>query len=487
LNVPRIALLVDHPQRDLRGIVLTALELSRRGAICHLVPANIAAREVWALAPEFLVLNYFRRSNEALARGALAAGIGVGLLDTEGGVWSNMESYTELLWPDTALRQAAHGVCLWGDAMASALVAQGIFTADQVTVTGCPRFDVYHPSWRPVIVTDHEGTDRPRVLVNTNFSTANPRFTSVEQKIATSRRNFGWDDVRVQELLRTERAAIAAMIELVARLATTFPNVDVVVRPHPFERPEPYREALQALSNVTVDNSGGVEPQICRAVAVIQRSCTTGIEAGFAGTPTLSPRWIPAPFEMPSAEAVSVPCGSYGELHEALGSIVAGEWITPPAVVDAIAAVTRDWFHSRDGQSHRRVAEVLMGEVARGRQVRLTECDRLLYVDPEGSGLSMLQWMGSQVRRGLHLPPDWSFRAMRRAPDERWPTTSKYFGAEEVRSLASRIVAVARAKGGALGEMRVSVGLARDRGECRRGAHCHSVTVAAARAAERAA
>ncbi len=487
MTAPRIALLVDHPQRDLCGIVLTALELSRRGAVCHLVPANVAPREVWALAPDFLVLNYFRRSNEALARGALAAGIGVGLLDTEGGVWSDIESYTELLWPDATLRHTARGVCLWGNAMSSALINRGIFTADQITVTGCPRFDVYHPSWRRVISTDERRPDRPRVLVNTNFSTANPRFTSVEQKVETSRRNFGWSDAHVNELLRTERTAIAAMIDLVARLASAFPNIDLVVRPHPFERPEPYREGLHGLSNVIVDNDGGVEPQICRAVAVIQRSCTTGIEAGFAGTPTLSPRWVPAPFEMPSAEAVSLPCDSFTELRDALDTILAGEWVTPPALADAIATVTHDWFHRSDGQSHRRVAEVLMSEVVRSRHVSLAACDRLLYIDPEGSGLGMLEWMGSQVRRGLHLSPDWSFRRLQRAPDERWPNTAKYFGAEEVRTLSARIVAAARDNASPLGGMRVSVGLARERGECRRGAHCHTVTLTAARAAERAA
>ena len=468
-------------------MVLTALELSRRGAVCHLVPANIAAREVWALAPDFLLLNYFRRSNEGLARGAMAAGIDVGLLDTEGGVWSDVDSYTELLWPDVTLRHAARGVCVWGNAMAAELVARGIFRARQVTVTGCPRFDVYHPSWRSVVTADDQPSPRARVLVNTNFSTVNPRFTSVEQKMETSRRNFGWSDERVSELLRTETLAIAAMIDLVRRLAHDLPSVDLVVRPHPFERPEPYREALHALPSVTVDNAGGVEAQICRAAAVIQRSCTTGIEAGFAGTPTLSPLWVPAPFEMPAAEAVSMPCDSYAQLRDVLGAIVAGEWEVPTAVADAIATVTHDWFHRRDGQSHRRVADVVMNELAGGRRVSLADCDRLLYVDPEGSGLGMLEWMGSQLRRGLHLPPDWSFRRLQRAPDQRWPATPKYFGAEEVRALASRIVEAARTSGSPLGRMSVSVGLARERGECRRGAHCHAVTLTAARTAERAA
>lgn len=485
---PRIALLVDHPQRDLRGLVLTALELSRRGAVCHLVPANIAPREVWALAPDFLLLNYFRRSNEALARGALAANMGVGLLDTEGGVWSDVESYVELLWPDASLRHAARGVCVWGNAMAAELVARDVFTAGQVAVTGCPRFDVYHPAWRGLLTGGMAvQPGRPRVLVNTNFSTVNPRFTSVEQKVETSRRNFGWSDERVAGLLRTETLAIAAMIDLVARLARDFPGVDLVVRPHPFERPDPYEDGLRALPNVIVDNAGGVEAPICRSTAVIQRSCTTGIEAGFAGTPTLSPRWVPAPFEMPAAEAVSLPCERYEELRDALAAVVAGRWTAPPEVAAAIATVTHDWFHRRDGESYRRVADAVLRAVAGERRVNLAECDRLLYIDPEGTGLGMLARVGSHVRRGLRLPPDWSFRRLQRAPDERWPLTPKYFGAEDVRALAARIVDTARAAGNPLGGMTASVGLARERGEFRHGAYGHSVTLAAASTAERAA
>ncbi len=120
----------------------------------------------------------------------------------------------------------------------------------------------------------------------------------------------------------------------------------------------------------------------------------------------------------------------------------------------AIATVTHDWFHRSDGQAHSRVADVVMKEAARCSPVSLAACDRLLYIDPEGSGLRTLEWMGSQMRRGL---------------------------------LASQIVAAARKNGEPLGGMRVSVGLARERGECRRDAHCHSVTVVAKKAAERAA
>src|SRR5262245_61391564 len=97
MHTPHIALIVDHPQRDLAGLVLTAFDLCQRGAICHLVPLNLQRTEIWALAPDFVLLNYLRRSNEQFARQLVKSRIRFGLLDTEGGVWATADEYLELL------------------------------------------------------------------------------------------------------------------------------------------------------------------------------------------------------------------------------------------------------------------------------------------------------------------------------------------------------------------------------------------------------
>ena len=88
---PRVALVVDHPQRDLPGLVLTAFALCQRGIVCHLVPLNLQDRELPALAPDLVLLNYLRLGNQAVTCALLAAGVRIGLLGTPGrrlvGVW----------------------------------------------------------------------------------------------------------------------------------------------------------------------------------------------------------------------------------------------------------------------------------------------------------------------------------------------------------------------------------------------------------------
>jgi surface carbohydrate biosynthesis protein len=475
---PRIGLVVDHPARDLPGLVLTAAELCRRGAVCHFIPANLSWREVWALAPDFVLLNYLRTSNQGLGRGLATAGIPFGVLDTEGGVWPEPASYAELLWQDRSLLRRTACVCLWGDRMAEYLTGEGYFGADQVSVTGCPRFDLYHPAWRSILGSN--GTSaaggRPRILLNTNFSTRNPRFTTVEKKIETSRTNFGWTDERIFELLRMEEAAIEEIIRLGAALADRFPEADILLRPHPFEDPTWYRRELSSRSNIVVDGDGPVQPAIYGATVVVQRSCTTGIEAGLADTPTLSPQWVPAPLLMPVAEAVSVPCASMAELGDAVEAILRGRYRASPELKASIERVTRDWFHAADGNAHCRVAEAVLRATQSGRRPDLGRCDAYLYGhDLEGRPLRGLRAAAGALRRWLGRSPDWSLTSWSPAPPEWWLSTAKRFTASDVQSLADRVRAAWPA---ARALPRLSAVAARDRGEFRHGYHGYSITLA---------
>jgi len=327
MTAPRVALVLDHPQRDLAGLVLTAFELCQRGVTCHLVPLNLVEREVLALAPDLVLLNFVRPGVDRLARTMKDVGIRFGFLDTEGAVWERLESYTELLWSDPALLQATHPACLWGTRMAEHLIQRGTFSDDQVRVTGCPRFDFYHPSLRSVLVREEDGSGAKRggrILINTNFSITNPRFSTVEGNVRQFKVDFGWSDERVAEYLELERCAIDGMIALAANLARDYPGAEIVLRPHPFENAARYESALDGLANVRINASGPVQPQIAMADVVIQRSCSTAVEAGLASTPALSPRWVPSPVDIPMSESVSVPCASYAAMRECMDAILAG-------------------------------------------------------------------------------------------------------------------------------------------------------------------
>jgi surface carbohydrate biosynthesis protein len=478
VNQPRVALIVDHPQRDLAGLVLTAHALCQRGVVCHLVPLNLQASELWALAPDFVLLNFLRRGTMELGRQLAATGIRFGLLDTEGAVWTEPERYAELLWDDPALLHLAQPACMWGPRLAEYLVEHELLAPEQIAVTGCPRFDLYDPAWRSVVCEASRAVSaRQRLLINTNFSLTNGRFVSRERNIEQVREVLGWSDAYIEEIVRGEEQALAEMIELARRLARDYPQLEVVLRPHPFEDPAPYERGVGGLTNVTLNTTGPVQPQILSAAAVIQRSCSTAIEAGLASVPALSPQWVPAPIPIPMSEASSVPCNSYDEMRAVVEAILAGTYRMPDGVRCAIDAVVADWFHRTDGSAHERVRDAVVAALDGRRMVDERQCARYLYgLDTPRTSLG--DRLAREVRYHARLSPDWSFRQFRTVPSTSWAQTDKFFGVDDVRALVARIEQAQAARGATT--KRVVAASARERGDYQRDQHGFAVTMTCA-------
>lgn len=426
---PHVAFVVDHPARDLGGLVLTAATLAQTGVACHLVPLNLAQGQLWALAPDLVVLNYARPGNALLAQALLDAGIRIAVLDTEGAAWEDCDAYCELLWKDPALLGAVSVACLWGPALARHLVTKGLLTEAQVAVTGCPRFDFYHPRWRRAAANVRTGT-RPCLLVNTNFSFSNPRFASAARNWEQMERELGLSADRLAALRDAETHALHGMISLARNLAHDFPDCDVVLRPHPFEDPAPYQAGCRDGEGVTVDGSGSIQARLLQARAVIQRSCSTAAEAAMAGVPTLSPQWLPAPLLIPFAEAVSIPCGTYDDLRAELRQLISAR-IDPAAQTRVAERVLPDWFGPLDGQAHQRVADAIHSQLPGQRLVDTQRCATHLYQldgQPRAAGARL----AAHLRYALRLSPAWSFRRWQVADAKDWRTSDKAFGTAEV-------------------------------------------------------
>ena len=207
-----------------------------------------------------------------------------------------------------------------------------------------------------------------------------------------------------------------------------------MVRPHPFENPEPYRRALEEFSNVTINDWGPVQPQINRAWAVIQRSCTTAIEAAAASVPTFSPQWLPPPFVMPMAEEVSIRVTSYDVLRTGLDGVLSGAYRPTKELEASIARVIADCFHRIDGWSHRRVVDAIQGAIGGPRRVDENFCRRAAYgVDDER--LRRIERLAAWLRYRLGLPAHYSFRRLRNVPNADWTRTAKHLDPAEARDL----------------------------------------------------
>lgn len=417
----KVALLVDHPLRDLPSATLVAVEICRRGHTVFLTPVARMKSELWALAPDFVLFYNLRHGREPMVRALLEAGVRIGVLDTEGGVFTNLEQYTgkALRHPDICRRISCF--CAWGPRLAS-WAGENWLPPERVFVTGTPRTDFYVEPWRSVALrlSPWAGTVRPPlVLINGNFSVGN--------RLWGPRQDAPAADVAV------EQRGMAEFARLANRLAAALPDISFVYRPHPFEREEPYRTLLEQRPNLHLIKTGTVEGWILRSSAVIQRGCTTAIEAGLAGVPALSPAWIPARLEIEAVEAVSLPCPSENHLLDRVRAAAAGELTVPPAVAESLDAIVAGWFHAVDGKAHQRVAEVILDCLGEGSQVSLRRSEQ------EMDGRGFRGRLRTRARRLAGLPVGWSFRQWRDGGSANWyppdAGATQLFGAAEVQAI----------------------------------------------------
>ena len=458
----RIALLVDNPYRDLPGLTMVAMELCQSGATCYLVPMNLQAIEAWTLAPDFVLLNFLRRwDSQEFARHLVNAGIGVGVLDTEGGVLLSLDDYAMTMAQDPTVRHRISCFCSWGHKLAEHAVKNRWYLDQQVVVTGNPRFDFYVDPWREAALQASPYADRfpkPLVLINGNFPLANPGFSTVERERHGLVQAFGFGEGDAIARQQGQQETMRRIVELANSLAARFPDVTFVYRPHPFEDVKGYEGLLNARRNLHLVKQGTVDGWILRASAVIQRSCSTAVEASLAGVPALSPVWIPTAGVMEAAEGVSLPCTSEHELVGQLEGILRRQSGIPSTVGATLPQVVKDWFCASDGQAHRRVASTLLACLNRHRRgASLTYCRKGAY-DFYRVGRSWKARAASQVRSRLNLAPDWPFRRLRCSiAGKTWDQGEKFFGVEQVQSLVRVIEPIGRQTGnGSWRDIRVS-------------------------------
>jgi surface carbohydrate biosynthesis protein len=191
--------------------------------------------------------------------------------------------------------------------IADLLLAHGQFEHDMlkrlgsgkvpVQVTGNGRVDLLKPGFRAYFQKQIDEIRRrygDYVLVNTNFSTVNSIWKSVEGVTAiqiqggfVDRNNPAsmklWDD-----FVASEKANQAGMLAAIRELARRRPAQKIVVRPHPAEDLACWDGVFAGLPNVAIVREGSHVPWTLACRVLLHTSCTTGFEAYVAGKAALS-------------------------------------------------------------------------------------------------------------------------------------------------------------------------------------------------------
>jgi surface carbohydrate biosynthesis protein len=245
-----------------------------------------------------------------------------------------------------------------------------------IHVTGNPRSDMLRTQMHPYYAADVAAIRREFgnfILVNTNFNHVNA-FGADMNLFKPARRpgerpRFGRAargmSREYAEGLRDHKQALMADFErMIPLLEDSFPEVTVVVRPHPTESHDVYRRLAEGCRRVRVTNQGNVVPWLLSARALIHNGCTTGVEAFELGVPALSYRatvndtYDNGFYRLPNA--VSHTCFGFDALRQTLRGVLDGA-VTAPDTEERRRLV-RHHLAAQDGPlACERILDVLEG------------------------------------------------------------------------------------------------------------------------------
>jgi surface carbohydrate biosynthesis protein len=168
--------------------------------------------------------------------------------------------------------------------------------------TGNPRNDMLRPEMHPFYKEEVQALHRQYcefILVNTNFNHVNAfgpdmnLFQPVKnpgEQAKFGRAAKGMSRDYAQGLSDHKQAVFNSFQHMIPKLNRAFPELNIVIRPHPTERHDVYREIADRSERIHVTNAGNVVPWILASRMVLHNGCTTGVESFVMGVPAISYR-----------------------------------------------------------------------------------------------------------------------------------------------------------------------------------------------------
>ncbi|SHK37433.1 surface carbohydrate biosynthesis protein [Desulfatibacillum alkenivorans DSM 16219] len=240
----------------------------------------------------------------------------------------------------------------WGEVQAGAIALKMGDQTEKTVIAGNPRFDLLREPYRIIFEKDAQDI-RSRhgefLLVNTNFGLFN-NFFGRDYFVENLMRRYGRIQGPEHEAFLKEWVAHVGRVfeaykAFLPALSKAFPNLKIVLRPHPSENHEEWKEAARGLSNVEVIHQGNVIPWILASRVLVHNSCTTGVESYILGKPVVAYRPVLSPvYEYELPKAVSISAFSQEETIQVIQDCLDDKLKTAPEI-----AVGRKYARNIDG------------------------------------------------------------------------------------------------------------------------------------------
>ena len=360
-------LLVEETSRELASRVLIAVMAAARGRTSYIIPQWFAWEHLGALPPGVMLFKGHNRAQAGPMRRAREHGHRVAAIE---------EEILGVTRADQILRVFDHGAVeacemflLQGAHARDVLLSRHPGIDDRIKITGNPRTDALLP---PLDGQIRRGAEAVRarhgdfILINTNFGSTNPRMEDTVSDFETCARvglidpenpvdradYLGW--------CGWERLNMALLAEVIAA-ARSRPGIPpIIIRPHPSENIQRWREAYPGDDRVRIIREGEHTAWTAAARLLLHTGCTTGVEASLLGTPALSLQGGRSDWHRAhTSNFVNPTAGSVPEALDWIEAVLAGDTVTGAPTPEMRAELERQLLPRDDGLAAERIVEAL--------------------------------------------------------------------------------------------------------------------------------
>ena len=332
---------VENQVRELDSKLLLACIATRRGFSCIIGSRREIHFHISSFSPGIYLSKSMTAASDIMFQIMRNLGHVIVAWDEEALVHLPPETYFSRRLSPVAMEFVSH-MFAWGQDNAE-LWRQypQLPNGAEIHITGNPRNDLLRPEIRHYYDKTVEELRKRHgdfILINTNFNHVNAFYPGLNlfvpldkpgEKPRYGRAAKGMTREYAEGLRDHKQAIFEQFQQLIPALEQTFPGYNIVVRPHPTENQEIYRQIAAGCERVEVTNEGNVVPWLMAAKALIHNGCTTGVEAYIMGIPAISYRaavndyYDYGFYRLPNL--LSYQCFDFEELRLTLEKILAGE------------------------------------------------------------------------------------------------------------------------------------------------------------------
>jgi surface carbohydrate biosynthesis protein len=365
---------VENQVRELDAKLLLSCVAAERGFSCIIGPRRELDFHVASFPRSFYLAKSMAASHVKMFRLMKIVGHEIAAWDEEALIHMPPETYYSRRLSPVSIKYVSY-LFAWGEENAD-LLRQYPHLPERmpIYVTGNPRGDLLRPEMCGYFARDAEELRKAYgdfILINTNFGEVNAFYPSESLFLPPAKPGeeprfgppaIGMSRKFAEGLRDYKQANFDDFKRLIPPLQKAFPNCTIVVRPHPSESHQAYREIASGCERVRVINEGNVVPWLMAAKALVHNGCTTAIEAYLMGVPaasyqaTVNEYYDCGFYRLPNF--LSHQCFNFDDLVATLRKILSGE--LGPAVGEERRALMGHYLTAQDGPlACQRIVDVL--------------------------------------------------------------------------------------------------------------------------------